>query len=305
MLQQVMDQNTSTLSAFSTELAALVAAASHFVVSVSARPHRGSSGLAIGGDLVLTADHTVERDQGIGVLVGESEHQAALVGRDPATDLAVLRVSGLQAPELTVAPPPAAGSLVLSISRTTSGTVSAGLGVITSRGGPLRTPRGIVLPAIVRTDAALRPGTAGGALVDTFGRVVWITTPGLLRGLPVAIPAPDALTVARRLASNEPLGRGYLGVSVQPVRLSSRQRDAASDQRGLLVFGVSADGAADKGGVVVGDILLRFDGRHVSDAESLQDSLAGRSPGSQAVVSILRGTSVQDVTVTVAERPSA
>ena len=300
-----MADNTSTLSSLSAELSSLVARTASSVVAVAARPHRGSSGLLIGGDLVLTADHTIERDQDIGVLIEGNTHQAVLVGRDPATDLAVLRVTGLQAPELATAAPPAAGSLVVSVSRTTSGTVSSGVGVITSIGGPLRTPRGVVLPAIVRTDAALRPGTGGGALVDTLGRIVGITTSGLLRGLPVAIPAPDALNVARRLAANEPLGRGYLGVNVQLVRLSSRQHEAAAGKRGLLVLGIASDGAADRAGVLVGDVLLRFAGQHVTDADSLQDRLARLTPGSEVAISVLRGTSLQDLTVTVAERPPA
>ena len=114
-------------------------------------------------------------------------------------------------------------------------------------GGPLRTATGVVLPAIIRTDAALRPGTAGGALVDAGGAIVGLTTPGLLRGLPVAIPIQEALVVARRLAAREPLGRPYLGINVQPVRLAAQQRDQVEDGRGLLVFGVAGGGAAERG----------------------------------------------------------
>ena len=300
-----MANNTSLLVSLSAEIATLVETASPFVVGVAARPHRASSGLALGGDLVLTADHAVERDRDIGVMVSGAHHEATLLGRDPATDLAVLRATGLDAPELPTAAPPPTGALVVSVSRTSSGTVSAGLGVITSVGGPLRTPRGVVLSKILRTDAALRPGTAGGALVDAGGKVVGITTPGLLRGLPVAIPVAEALVVAKRLAAREPLGRGYLGVNVQAVKLAAPQQEPAAGGRGLLVVGVATDGAAEKGGLLVGDILLRFNNQSVTDAETLQDELLKATPGSAAAVAVLRGNAVAQLTVTVGERPSA
>lgn len=297
--------NTSLLASLSTEISDLAAAVAPFIVSVAARPHRPSSGIVAGGALVLTADHTVERDRDIAVVLEGQRYEAILVGRDPATDLAVLRADGLEAAAPPVGAPPAAGALALSVSRTGAGTLSTGLGVITSVGGPLRTGRGVVLPSIIRTDAALRPGTAGGALVDAQGRIVGITTPGLLRGLPVAIPAVEAFDLARRLATNQPLGRGYLGISVQPVKLGTAQREAASNDRGLLVFELAAGGAAEGAGVLIGDILLRFDGEPVRNPTDLQDRLGRSAPGRTGAITLLRGGQLQDVAVTVGERPSA
>jgi serine protease Do len=299
-----MSTHTSALAALSADISTLVAAAGPYVASVAARPHRPSSGIVIGSDLVLTADHAVERDRDIAVVIGDRRYDAVLAGRDPATDIAVLRVNGLDAAVPPVSSTPPTGSLVVSVSRTGSGTLSVGLGVITSVGGPLRTGRGVVLPSIIRTDAALRPGTAGGALVDAEGRLVGITTPGLLRGLPVAIPAIDAFELGRRLASQQPLGRGYLGVSVQPVTLTRAQQEAASDARGLLVFGLAADGAADRAGLLVGDVLLRFEGDQLHDPTDLQDRLGRTAPGSTATISLLRGNQVQTLGMTVGERPS-
>ena len=300
-----MSNDLSVLATFSSTLAGLVEAAAPRVVGVSARAHRGASGVALGGDLVITADHVIERDRDISVIVNGVPHEASVAGRDPATDLAVLRVSGFDAPRAPVAGIPPTGSLVISVSRTTSGTVSAGLGVITSVGGPLRTARGVVLPSIIRTDAALRPGTAGGALVDVQGNIVGITTPGLLRGLPVAIPAMDAGHIAERLAAHRPLGRGFLGLSVQGVALASRQQDATPDGRGLLVFGVARSGSADRAGIMVGDVLVRFNDRTLAHPEDLQDGLVGVAPGTEVSVKLLRGGVVQDVAVTVGERPAA
>lgn len=300
-----MAQHSSLLASLSSEVASLVDAVSSHVVSVAGRPHRPSSGLAIGGDLVVTVDHAIERDRGITVTANGTRYEAALVGRDPATDLAVLRVTGLAAPEPALGPPPGTGSLVISVSRTASGTVSTGLGVITSIGGPLRTARGIVLPTIIRTDAALRPGTAGGLLTDAAGSVIGITTPALLRGLPVAIPAQEAVRVARRLASSEPLGRGYLGVNVQPVALAPRQQEPAGADAALLVVGVARGGSAEAAGVFVGDLVVRFNGTAVRAPESLQDGLAAVTPGSTASVTVLRGTAIENLQVTIGERPAA
>lgn len=298
-----MLNDLSSFARLSSDIAALVAAVGPSVVTVGARPHRGSSGIALGGDLVVTADHAVERDRDITVTVNGTRHDAVLAARDRATDLAVLRVVGLDAPAAAAAPAPTTGSLVVSVSRTTSGTVSAGLGVITSVGGPLRTARGVVLPSIIRTDAALRPGTAGGALVDAQGRIVGVTTPGLMRGLPVAIPAVEAFELARRLAAREPLGRGYLGVSVQAVRLGRAQQEAAPDGQGLLISGVSPDGSADRAGMLVGDVVLQFGDRVVRSADELQDALATSQPGTEVAVLLLRGASRQQLTLTVGERP--
>jgi S1-C subfamily serine protease len=295
----------SLLASLSSELSGLVQTASSFVVTVSGRPHRPASGLALGGDLVITADHVIERDRDLSITIGGTRHEATLAGRDPATDLAVLRVSGLDAAAAPIGEVPRAGSLGVSISRTASGTVSTGFGVITSVGGPLRTGRGVVLPAIVRTDAALRPGTAGGALVDVSGHLVGMTTPALMRGLPVAIPAKDASEVAARLASRQPLGRGYLGITVQAVTLAAAQRDAAGADRGLLIFGVAADGAAARAGLLVGDVLVRFEAKDVRSQDDLQDSLFAAAPGTEAHVTVLRGAKREDLIVTIAERPPA
>ena len=300
-----MATHPSLLASLSSELTDLAHAAAPFVVSVAARSHRSASGVALGGNLILTADHAVERDRDIGITLDAATFEAVLIARDPATDLAVLRAEGLDLTAPPTAAPPPPGALVLSISRTGSGTLSTGLGVITSVGGPLRTGRGTVLPSIFRTDAALRPGTAGGALIDVHGQLVGITTPGLLRGLPVAIPAVDAFALARRLASKQPLGRGYLGLSVQPVTLAASQQAATTDDRGLLVFGIAPDGSAARAGLLVGDILMRFDVTTLRDLPDLQDQLGRLTPGDARAVTVLRGGVVHQLSITVGERPAA
>jgi S1-C subfamily serine protease len=289
------------LSSLSAEITSLVERASSYVVGVAARPHRPASGLALGGDLVLTADHAVERESGIVVKVGDVRYEATLVARDSASDVALVRASGFDAPQPPAGPLPAPGALVLSLARTTAGTVSAALGVITAVGGPLRTARGIVLPQVIRTDAALRPGTAGGIIVDAEGRVLGMTTPGLMRGLPVAIPIEHARTLADRLASNGSVGRGYLGVSVHAVRLPERQRAGGAD-RGLLVSSIAPESAADRAGVLVGDVLVRIGDQALANVEDLQDAIASSAPGATVPLSVLRGGAAVIADVTLGAR---
>jgi S1-C subfamily serine protease len=160
----------------------------------------------------------------------------------------------------------------------------------------------VVLPQIIRTDAALRPGTAGGAILDAEGRLVGMTTPGLLRGLPVAIPAAQAIEIAQRVADNRPLKRGYLGVSIQPVKLAGRQRTSAPGDTGLLVFALAQQGAAERAGVLVGDIIVRFNDRPLTSAEELQDVLAGMEPGTLASLALLRGEALETMAITPGER---
>jgi S1-C subfamily serine protease len=291
--------HSSSLATLSADLSAIVQGASAFVVSVDARPRRPASGIVSGPELVITADHVVERDDDLSVVVDGAAHAATLAGRDEASDIAVLKVPGLKAPPAPRAEGvPPVGSLVVSVSRTGSGGVSAGLGLVSAIGGPLRTGRGVVFPQVVRTDAAARPGMSGGAIVGPDGRVIAMTTTAFFRGFPVGLPATKVWEIASALASNQGVRRGFLGVSVHPVRLPQRQGD-----RGLLVFGLARDGAADRAGVLVGDVIVRFNDHEVADADALQDALAGVEPGKEVTLGILRGGAPQQVSVTIRERP--
>jgi S1-C subfamily serine protease len=293
----------STLSTFSTELADLAGQASAFVVSVDGRRHRPGSGIVFGSDLVVTADHVLEREEGLAVRLGERRLAATVAGRDPATDIAVLRVAGLGGGELPRGEAPRVGQLVASVSRTGNGGISVGLGVINSIAGPLRTGRGISLTQVIRTDAAARPGTSGGAIVDTAGSVIAMTTSALLRGLPVGIPIGQLVEIATALASNKPLKRAYLGVSVQPVRFPKPGPEGV--EGGLLVSGIAPDGAADRAGLLVGDVIVAFNEARLAHADDLQDRLAAAEAGVAASLSTVRGGALQRIDVTLGARSSA
>jgi S1-C subfamily serine protease len=298
-----MTTESLSLSTLSSELAALVERASRFVVSLNGRRHRPGCAIVLGPELIVTADHTLERDEDLTVEAGGARYTASIAGRDPITDIAVLRVPGLNIPEPPRAEASKVGEFVVSLSRTGAGSISAGIGIVAAIGGPLRTGRGVALPQVIRTDAATRRFTSGGAIVDASGRVIGMTTTALLRGLPVAIPATQLWQIAEALKSGRGVRRGYLGVALQPARVPERQR-AGRGARALLVMGVAPEGAADRAGVLVGDLIVGLNDRTTEDADDLQDALGTLEPGGSATLDVIRAGALQRIPVTVGERPN-
>jgi S1-C subfamily serine protease len=296
-----MTSPAGPLTAFSDQLADVVEQASAFVVSVDGRHGRAASGFAFGPDLIVTADHVLERDDHIAIRVGDTRFEAAIAGRDPATDVAVLRVAGLggSAPPRSDAVRP--GQLVVAVSRTpTAATPAAGLGVVAAMGGPLRSGRGVSLRQVFRTTASTYPGASGCAIFDTSGRVLGMSTSGLLRGLPVVIPAAQLWEIATPLAAGTTVKRAYLGVSVQPARFPKPAPGGA--EGGLLVSGLAPDGAADRAGLLVGDVIIAVDGTRLRHANGLQDRLGDVEAGRKVTLGIVRGGVPRDLEVTTGSR---
>ena len=290
-----------SLSNISDQLADLVEGASGAVVSVDGRPGRAASGFIFGNDLVVTADHVLERDDHIRVRIADRSLDAEIAGRDPGTDVAVLRVPGLggRPPERSDAIRP--GQLVVAVSRTpTAAMPAAGFGVIAAVGGPLRTGRGIVLRQVFRTNASTYPGASGAAILDMSGRVIGMSTSGLLRGLPVVIPSAQLWELATALAAEAKVKRAYLGVSVQPVRFPKPA--AGGVEGGLLVSGLAPDGAADRGGLLVGDVVVSVDGTRLQRADDLQDRLMDLEAGRPVTLGVIRGGAARDVSVVTGSR---
>ena len=148
----------------------------------------------------------------------------------------------------------------------------------------------------------MHDGFAGGAFVDTAGRAIGVATAAEIRGLGVIIPASIAWKTAATLLEHGRVKRGYLGLAGQPVRLSDRQRGADVREQALLVVGITPSAPADAAGLLVGDVMLDFDGHPVESPEDLLDLLLGDRAGRSVPVRLLRGGAVQEVTLTVAER---
>ena len=255
------------------------------------------SGVVYANDVVLTNARALGREDGLHVRTHDGRAlDGQLHGWDPATGLALVRASGLNAAAAKAAEEPArVGNLAIAVGRSWSNAVTASVGIVSIIGGPLRTGRGRSIDEVIRTTAPMHEGFAGGAFVDMSGRVIGIATAASIRGLGVIIPAAIAWKTAAALLEHGRIRRGYLGIAGQPVRLGE-------DQRALLIVDVKDDSPAAIAGLRVGDSIVKFDGLPVEDPEDLLDLLTEDRVGKSVAVGIVRGDSSKDVKVTVGER---
>jgi S1-C subfamily serine protease len=299
-----MSQNV--LVELSDALADAAEKAGKATVLVNARRRMPASGIVYASDLVLTADHIVEREEDIRVTLADgTEVPAKLAGRDSGSDLAVLkleRAAGNVA-ELTKTPA-RLGQIALVLGRPTPDGIEASLGTVSAIGGPIRTGRGGMLERYIRTDSISYPGFSGGPLVAADGTVLGINTSGLTNGAAITIPADIALKIAEALVKEGRIKRGYLGIRSQPVEIPvAAQKSLKREQAtGLLIVGVENNSPASKGGLMVGDILVAVAGASVLHHDELFTRLNGDVAGKSTPIEILRGGQPQTLNVPVGER---
>lgn len=296
--------NSNALSALSTGMADAVERVGRSVVLVNARRRQPGSGVVYKQDLVLTAEHVVEREEDISVETADGRTVSAqFVGRDASSDLAVLKAEGLGVPPATSASGEArVGQLALAVGRPASNGLMASSGIVSAIGGPIRTGRGGMLEKYIRTDATPYPGFSGGPLVDTAGSVLGITTTGLAGGVALAVPSSIAWAIADQLVQHGKIKHGYLGISSQPVYLPEAQRAGRPQETGLLIVRVEPDSPAANADLLLGDVLVGLDGQPVHDVDDLQTLLAGERVGKAVPVEVIRGGALQTLTVTVGTR---
>jgi S1-C subfamily serine protease len=291
------------LSSFSASLADLVERAGRSAVAVEARHRIGSSGFLWKPDTIVTAEHTVRRDEEIPVILPDGNRATAeLAGRDPDTDIAVLRIKGSSAPAITNAPSLRAGEIILAVGRHEPGVLAA-IGIVSSAGGPWKTWRGGQLDSLLRLDTGAYPRSSGSMVIDTHGRFAGMLTAGLTRTAPIAIPSATIDRVAAELLEHGRVARGYLGVGLQPILLPPAfAKSLGRDQRAsALVLSVEPDSPADRAGILLGDVIAEIGGQTVTDTDDVQTALRG-SIGKELSVVILRGGARTELRVTVGER---
>jgi S1-C subfamily serine protease len=280
--------------------------AGKYTVMVDARRRQPASGIVIAKDLILTADHVVEREDEIKILLGDgTETTARLAGRDPGTDLAVLKLDAASASAAEVAKAPArVGQFVLAIARPSRRGIESSLGVINSIGGPVRTGRGGMLDKYIKTDVVSYPGFSGGPLINGEGQVYGVNTSGFRSGGAVTIPVDVAWKTAETLAKHGKIKRGYLGIRSQTVNIpvESQHQLSRAQETGLLIVGLEEDSPAEKGGIMVGDILVGVAGQPIEHHDELFTRLSGEVVGKSTPMDILRGGLLQVVNVVVGER---
>jgi S1-C subfamily serine protease len=295
----------SSLVSLSNELASVVERSAVAVVAVHARPRFNSSGVHWSPGLVVTAEHTVRDDEDVFVTTSTGEKFAAEVaGRDPGTDLAVLRVKDLSIP---VAPRVEEGGyrpghLVLAVGRNKE-SANASLGVIGSIGGPSQTWRGGKLDEVIRLDLSLHPVASGAAIVDAAGKLIGIGTPALSRAAVFAVPHATVERVVRALVAHGRIPQGYLGAGLQPISLPEHLTKGLglSASAGLMTVSVDQEAPAGKAGLLIGDVLLELGGQAVQRPESVRPLLA-EAVGKTLAARILRGGVLVNLEITVAER---
>lgn len=296
---------SNILVELSNSMAAATEKAAASTVSVSARRRMPASGIAFAPDLVLTADHVIEHEEGITVLLANgTEAGAKLAGRDPGSDLAVLRLDKERTTPAEAALKASIGQLVLALGRPSPDGIEASLGVVSAMGGPVRTPQGS-LDKYIRTDTTPYPGFSGGPLVDAEGKVVGVNTSGFGRGVTLTIPADYAWKVAEQLARNGSVKRGYLGVRSEAVELAEAAQQALKREQasGLLLVSVERKSPAEAGKLIVGDILVGINGQPVPDHDALFAHLTGEAVGKSLPMQVLRGGELKTITVEIGARP--
>jgi S1-C subfamily serine protease len=291
----------STWASLSSEISVAVEQAAPSIVQVHGR-RRVAAGLVVADNVILTPASV--DDEKIPVHANGQAVEGAVLGRIGHMGLTVLRVDGLGLRPLTAAEDAKPGHLAVAVGRTWSGNVMAMLAPIAVVGGPLRTGRASEIERVIRIQQSPHGALNGGALLDASGRVLGIITTLAIRGTTVVIPASLAWAAAAKVATDGGTKQGFLGVSSSPVRIPERQRAGRSQDVGLLISQVSPHSPAETAGLLIGDVIVVFDGEAVEDGEDLVTRLRGNRVGKAVPVTVIRGASAVDVTVTIGERPT-
>jgi S1-C subfamily serine protease len=317
----------SILKDLSDAMAEAVEALSPSIVQVNARRRLPATGIVWSGDgVIITAHHIVERDDNITITLHDgTNHEATLIGRDPQNDLAVLKIDAELSPanwgengDLKV------GNLVLALGRSGE-QVQATLGVVSAlvsspekgkehehhkhhehrrhrrkRGG--RRMWQVLVDGYVQTDVVMYPGFSGGPLVSGDGEVHGLNTSGFGRGASITVPVATIRNTVNTLQQHGKMKKGYLGVGLQAAKLSEAIAKELEQETGLLIVSVENDSPADKAGLLVGDIIVTFDGESVEQLDELLAMLSGERVGKAVPTQIVRGGQLEDISVSIGER---
>jgi serine protease DegQ len=299
---------SAELIELSNALAQVTERAAASAVAVHTEARGSSSGVIWRAGVIVTAEHALSRDEEIHLtLAGGRVVAATLVGRDPSTDLAVLKCAdtGSAPAELGGVDSLKPGCLTLVVGRTRASGPVAALGVVSLVAPERRTWTGASLAPYVRLDVGLQPTAAGGAVVSADGKIAGIATPRFGRFGATAIPATVVNRVIDTLLEKGRIPQGYLGMGLQPVRLPDSLRESLQrkEKTAIIVLEVEPGSPAQKAGILIGDILLTLAGHPVAQLENVQSQLQAENIGRSLAAKIVRGGAVREFSITVGERP--
>jgi S1-C subfamily serine protease len=301
----------TTLEALSNDLAAAVDRAARGVVAIHARRRIPSTGIVWRPGVLVAADHTVQKDDDITVVLSDgTEIRARVAGRDPATDICILRVEAdaVQPASIDLSPPKV-GQLALTVGRPGS-EATASLGVVSAVGPEWRTARGGRIDQFVRLDVAVYDGFSGSPLVTASGQVAGLCTSGLTRGSAVAIPAAAVdRVIALLLASGGVSKRGFLGIGTQLVPLPDALRERLAPiggrvpRSGLMIVAVQPGTSADRAGILLGDLLIGLGNEPIEDPRDVFAALGADTVGRSVSATVIRAGAPITLELTIDEHP--
>jgi serine protease Do len=302
-------KSTGALAELSSQLASAVETAGNSVVAIHARRRIPSSGIVWREGVIVSASHTVRRDDDIPVSLASGESvTATIAGRDAATDLVALRVKeGAKSHVARRGDADAlrVGSLVLAVGRP-GRNVSASFGIVSAVGEGWRTWQGggARVDRVLRLDLAVYDGFSGGPLVDASGGVLGLNNSALARGTPMALPASAIDRVLDELLERGHVRRAFIGVAVHPVALSPTlvKQHHLPHETALVVMSVADGAPAEHAGVIVGDVLVEANGQPLRRPTDLLDALSNVREGQSLELKLLRGGTLKSVSVVPGDR---
>jgi S1-C subfamily serine protease len=298
----------SQLVELSNALASATEQAAATVVAVHSEPRGSASGVVWRPGVIVTSEHALRRDEDIRVtLTDGGVAQATLVGRDPSTDLAVLKCAEATTAIADAGDPTSLkpGSLILAVGRTRASGPVAAFGVVSLVANERKTWTGVSLSPYVRLDVSIQPTAVGGAVVDSAGKIFGVITPRFGRFGSTLTPAATVNNVVDTLLEKGRIPRGYLGVGLQPVRLPEalRQTLKREERSAVIVLEIEPNSPANRAGLMIGDIIVSLAGYAVSRLEDIHSSLHGSAIGKPCAIGFVRGGALQESEITIAERP--
>ncbi|MEH2070425.1 MAG: trypsin-like peptidase domain-containing protein [Nostoc sp.] len=300
----------SSLLALSNSLADTVEQAGSAVVAVNGGSRVSPSGIHWRNGIVVTSDESLQRYDDITVTLSNGQTApVTFIGHDSSTDIAVFQLQNLEIPVAKIGDSKMlkVGHLVLGLARSSEGDLRAAMGAVSVVSGAWRSMSGGNIDQFIRPDITLYSGFGGGPLVDAAGNVVGMNTSGR-RGTALTIPTATVDRVVNQLITKGRISKGYLGVGMQPVRLPNNLKTSLNltSATGVIVVNVEPSGPADNAGVLLGDVLVTFDGVTVSDTGDVLALLNNSDRIGKAVnVQIVRGGVLVELAIVVGERPTS
>ncbi len=284
-------------------MAVRAAQARPLVVGVRVRGHSLRSGTLWRKEVVVASEQALPRMEEAEIVLGDGQTlPARLAGRDPGTNVAVLRLDGSAQPAWSQAIEPQPGTIVLALATDGAGGSAVRLGAIHAVGPAWHSRAGGRIDRRIGLDLRLGRGEEGGPVIDAVGGLLGISTLGPRRRV-LVIPTATVERVLEPLLSRGRIARGWLGLALQPVQVPEELPEEAGQPQALMILGVSKDGPAAQAGVLMGDILVAIDGASVAGMSQLAGLLGPDAVGKQIELRLIRAGKVLSLTATVGERP--